>query len=116
MILCEVDPLVCPKCGARMRAPAVVTNRQEIGRILEHRLLTMCIPKYREIALANRRGDGWPGEACPCGRKKDALKYLNDVGRSSGREKSLRSTFRRGKIVKAMGRCSRFRPGKALFS
>jgi len=32
----EVDPLVCPKCGERMRILSVITDRQEIRRILEH--------------------------------------------------------------------------------
>jgi hypothetical protein len=32
----EVDPLVCPKCGEKMRILAVVTNRQEIRKILEY--------------------------------------------------------------------------------
>ena len=32
----EVDPLVCPKCGEKMRVLAVITGRQEILRILEH--------------------------------------------------------------------------------
>ena len=31
-----VDPLVCPKCGEKMRVLAVITNRQEIRKILEH--------------------------------------------------------------------------------
>jgi hypothetical protein len=32
----ETDPLVCPKCGEKMRVLAVITNRQEIRKILEH--------------------------------------------------------------------------------
>jgi len=32
----EVDPLVCPKCGERMRILAVITNQQEIRRIMEY--------------------------------------------------------------------------------
>ena len=31
-----VDPLVCPKCGEKMRILAVITDRQEIRRIMEH--------------------------------------------------------------------------------
>ena len=32
----EVDPLVCPRCGEKMRVLAAITDRQEIQRILEH--------------------------------------------------------------------------------
>jgi len=32
----EVDPLVCPKCGEKMRILTVITDRQEIRRIMEH--------------------------------------------------------------------------------
>lgn len=32
----EVDPLVCPKCGEKMRVLAVATKRQEIRKILEY--------------------------------------------------------------------------------
>ena len=32
----EVDPLVCPKCGEKMRILSVITDRQEIRRIMEH--------------------------------------------------------------------------------
>lgn len=32
----EVDPLVCPKCGETMRVLSVITDRQEIRRIMEY--------------------------------------------------------------------------------
>ncbi len=34
--LYEVDPLVCPKCGAEMKVIAVIENHDEIKRILRH--------------------------------------------------------------------------------
>ena len=32
----EVDPLIFPKCGEKMRVLAVIMGRQEIRKILEH--------------------------------------------------------------------------------
>lgn len=32
----EVDPLVCPKCGAEMKVIAIIEDPDELGRILRH--------------------------------------------------------------------------------
>ena len=32
----EVDPLLCPKCGAEMKAIAIIEDRDEIKHILRH--------------------------------------------------------------------------------
>lgn len=32
----EVDPLVCPRCGARLRVIAVIQNPVQISKILNH--------------------------------------------------------------------------------
>jgi len=32
----DVNPLFCPKCGEKMRILAMITDRQEIKRVLEH--------------------------------------------------------------------------------
>jgi len=31
----EVDPLICPKCGSKMKIIAVVTDPSEVNKILE---------------------------------------------------------------------------------
>jgi hypothetical protein len=32
----EVDPMVCPKCGAEMKVIAVIEDPDELGRLLRH--------------------------------------------------------------------------------
>ena len=32
----EVDPLVCPKCGSRMKVIAVITEHSSLKKILKH--------------------------------------------------------------------------------
>ena len=32
----EVDPMVCPKCGAEMNVIAIIENPAELGRVLRH--------------------------------------------------------------------------------
>ena len=32
----EVDPMVCPKCGAEMKVIAIIEDPDELGRILRH--------------------------------------------------------------------------------
>jgi hypothetical protein len=32
----EVDPMICPRCSAQMRVLAVITEPQEIRKILRH--------------------------------------------------------------------------------
>ena len=36
----EVDPLVCPRCGARLRVIAVIQNPVQITKILNHLVRT----------------------------------------------------------------------------
>ncbi len=32
----EVDPLICPKCGSEMAVLAIITNPEEVRKILNH--------------------------------------------------------------------------------
>ncbi len=32
----EVDPLVCPKCGSKMRVESIIFDKNEVDRILQH--------------------------------------------------------------------------------
>jgi len=34
--ICEVDPMVCPKCGAEMKVIALIQDPEELKRILRH--------------------------------------------------------------------------------
>ena len=34
--ICEVDPLVCPTCGAEMKIIAFITEHEVVTRILKH--------------------------------------------------------------------------------
>jgi hypothetical protein len=35
-LVVEVDPSVCPKCGAQMKVVAVIEDLDELGRVLRH--------------------------------------------------------------------------------
>ena len=41
----EVDPLLCPKCGGRMRIIAFLTDYQAVDRIIDHLKLTFIAEK-----------------------------------------------------------------------
>jgi hypothetical protein len=36
----EVDPMVCPKCGGRMKVIAFITDYAAVDRIIDHLKLT----------------------------------------------------------------------------
>jgi hypothetical protein len=60
----QVDPLVCPRCGKRMRLIAFVTDQLAIGKILEHLGLSTPEaakppPPAREVLRVAEHGDGW---------------------------------------------------------
>jgi len=38
--LYEVDPLICPRCSAQMRILAVITEPEEVSKILRHLVKT----------------------------------------------------------------------------
>ena len=61
----EVDPLVCPRCGGRMKVVAFITEYAVVDRIMEHLKLTFVAEKpppahvFEQVALiaAEERGD-----------------------------------------------------------
>jgi hypothetical protein len=60
----QVDPLVCVRCGQRVRLIAFVTDQMAIGKILEH--LGLSTPEVakpplpaREVLRVAEHGDGW---------------------------------------------------------
>lgn len=57
--VCEVDPLVCPKCGAQMRVIAPIEDPAVIERILSWLGLWDPLPKH--CGLFGRRASGVPG-------------------------------------------------------
>ena len=55
----EVDPLVCPQCGGRMKAIAYLTDYAVVDRIINHLKLTFVDDKppppqiaYQELFMA----------------------------------------------------------------
>jgi hypothetical protein len=88
----QADPLVCTRCGKRMRFVAFVTDQVAIGRILEHLGLSAPEaekppPPVREILRVAEGGDGG-GVPAPIGSEPRAHKDLRSRGRrspSSGR-------------------------------
>jgi hypothetical protein len=60
----HVDPLVCVRCGQRMRLIAFVTAQMAIGKILDHLGLSSPQaakppPPTRELIRVAEHGDGW---------------------------------------------------------
>ena len=61
----EVDPLVCPRCGGRMRVVAFLTEYAVVDRIIRHLKLTFAAekppPAYAfeqvELMAAEKRGE-----------------------------------------------------------
>ena len=50
----EVDPLRCTRCGSQMRVLAVITDPQQVLRILRHLIKTGAAPPgLHEAALVN---------------------------------------------------------------
>jgi len=53
----EVDPLVCPRCGGRMKVVAFLTEYAVVDRIMEHLKLTFVAEKpppaqiFKQVAL-----------------------------------------------------------------
>src|SRR4030042_851538 len=43
--VCEVDPMVCPQCGGRMRIIAFLTDYAVVDRIIDHLKLTFVASK-----------------------------------------------------------------------
>ena len=41
----EVDPMVCPKCGGRMKVVAFITEVAVVDRIIDHLKLTLVAAK-----------------------------------------------------------------------
>ena len=61
----EVDPLVCPRCGGRMRVVAFLTEYAVVDRIIRHLKLTFAAEKpprahafeQVELMAAEKRGE-----------------------------------------------------------
>jgi hypothetical protein len=49
----EVDPLVCPRCGSKMKVKAVITDPQQLRRILRHLIKTGAAPPDLDLASAS---------------------------------------------------------------
>ena len=53
----EVDPMICPKCGGRMKIVAFITEVAVVDRIMEHLKLTFVAAKpppshvFEQVAL-----------------------------------------------------------------
>jgi transposase len=41
----EVDPMVCPKCGGKMKVVAFITDYPAVDRIIDHLKLTFVIQR-----------------------------------------------------------------------
>jgi hypothetical protein len=60
----EVDPLVCPKCGSRMKVVAFLTEYAVVDRIIDHLKLTFVAAKpppshvFTEVALPEAEESG----------------------------------------------------------
>jgi hypothetical protein len=60
----EVDPMVCPKCGGRMKVVAFITDYQAVDRIIDHLKLTFAAAKplpshvFTEVALLEAEESG----------------------------------------------------------
>jgi len=58
----EVDPMVCPKCGGRMKVIAFITDFQVVDRIIEHLKLVFVAEKpppsrvFEQVALVAAEG------------------------------------------------------------
>jgi hypothetical protein len=55
----EVDPLLCPRCGGKMRVIAFLTDFSVVDRIIDHLKLTFVADKpppprvaYQELLMA----------------------------------------------------------------
>jgi len=60
----EVDPMVCPKCGSRMKVVAFLTEHAVVDRIIDHLKLTFVAAKpppshvFTEVALPEAEESG----------------------------------------------------------
>jgi hypothetical protein len=60
----EVDPMVCPKCGGRMKVVGFITEYAVVDRIMEHLKLTFAAAKpppsnvFSEVALMEAEESG----------------------------------------------------------
>jgi hypothetical protein len=60
----EVDPMVCPHCGGRMKVVAFLTEYAVVDRIMEHLKLTFVAEKpppaqvFEPVALMAAEGSG----------------------------------------------------------
>jgi len=60
----EVDPMICPKCGGRMKAVAFITEVAVVDRIIDHLKLTFVAAKplpshvFEQVALPTAEESG----------------------------------------------------------
>jgi len=60
----EVDPMVCPKCGGRMKVVAFITEFGAVDRIIDHIKLTFVADKpppshvFEQVALTAAEESG----------------------------------------------------------
>jgi hypothetical protein len=95
----EVDPLTCSRCGSPMRILAVITETEEVRKILRHLVkigrsppgldqsfveLAICLPACSGESLCPPRPHGLPPRGAFLGR-------LFSAGRSKSRARGFRS-------------------------
>jgi hypothetical protein len=62
--VCEVDPLICPRCGGRMKIVAFLTEHAVVDRIIRHLELTFAAEKpppayvFEQVALTAAEESG----------------------------------------------------------
>jgi len=60
----EVDPLICPRCGGRMKVVSFLTEYAVVDRIIRHLELTFAAEKpppshvFEQVALMAAEGSG----------------------------------------------------------
>jgi hypothetical protein len=62
-MICKVDPMACPKCGAKMKIIAFLTDYTVVDRIIDHLKLTFVAERppppqraYQEVLMAAETG------------------------------------------------------------
>jgi len=62
----EVDPLVCPKCGGRMKVVTVLTDYAVVDRIIDHLRLTFVAERpppecaFQDLMVADPPAEYFP--------------------------------------------------------
>jgi hypothetical protein len=61
----EVDPMICPRCGGRMRVVAFLTDHAVVDRIIRHLELTFVAENPRlAVSRQAQKGNSFQGTSC----------------------------------------------------